>query len=331
MSSAQLSPRRWPRRLVAVAVSLLLALGVAEGALRMLSPPSYRQVRSEYGFVRLPQGMLGFPPGGRVSFQWDGDPYGVLPADARLDVRLNAAGLRGPLPDGTAPVVLFVGDSFTFGEGVEEPDTFVGRLRAGSAGTFAPVNTGIPGYGTPEQFARLGEWVARFRPRAVVLVYGLNDVVPLGDSLERGADLLHVEEGGSSLRLVDLWRRAQADDATEAWYREYYTGSKSAAWTQARQAILRAHRKLAAEGVAFGVVLFPMLHELDDSPFAGLHGLVRDACAEGDVPFLDLLETFEGGDASSWWVHPQDHHPNLRAHERAAQAMGPFVERLLGR
>jgi hypothetical protein len=36
------------------------------------------------------------------------------------------------------------------------------------------------------------------------------------------------------------------------------------------------------------------------------------------IPFIDLLEVFEGSDEEDYWVHPRDFHPNHQAHGEAA-------------
>lgn len=71
--------------------------------------------------------------------------------------------------------VLMMGDSTTFGWGVEEPQTFAAHLRTRLE---APVhNLGVSGLGTDQQLLQLRDVLARSRPRAVVVTFTPNDVL----------------------------------------------------------------------------------------------------------------------------------------------------------
>ena len=107
------------------------------------------------------------------------DEHGFRRADADLarDCRLH---------------VLFVGDSFTDGVGVSDPETFVNRFghrvreRAGLA--VCPVNSGVEGFGSQEE-----AWVlehrfeAAGRPGVVLVMFYANDVDTDIDALLDGA------------------------------------------------------------------------------------------------------------------------------------------------
>lgn len=77
--------------------------------------------------------------------------------------------------DGT---IVLIGDSVTFGVGVEENETFAGLLRA-SATQRKVINTGVVGIGLPDYERRLDEALA-IAPdtRDVYLIYCLNDFQP---------------------------------------------------------------------------------------------------------------------------------------------------------
>ncbi len=335
--------RRW--RVLAALCGVLVALGAGEIVLRLTDFGHYAPREDHYELVKLdgdPTRLYwGLDPQ-RVSWQaWDGDPYGTLPPGAVLRYDdVNAEGLRGPLPpdDGT-PRVLFVGDSFTFGEGVRDGDTFVaavGRAVATDAGPVAVLNAGVPGYGTFEEALRLPALLERFRPRVVVVVVTPNDAIHVSASREQGDDLLRYgDRDDDGLRLAALLRRVAGSAArereTERWYLSYYTGEQSAAWRRMRVGLREMHAMASRAGASFAVVYFPLLHRLEDGPLDPIRDLVRDACAADDVPFLDLGEAFVGLAGRDLWVHPADHHPNARAHAAAARAMTPFVRHLMPR
>ncbi len=78
-----------------------------------------------------------------------------------------------------APVILFVGDSFTEGLDVASPDTFVslfgGRLRAAGL-PGVPVNAGVNGYGPLEECWTVEHFATQLGARVVVANLFPNDV-----------------------------------------------------------------------------------------------------------------------------------------------------------
>jgi hypothetical protein len=78
-----------------------------------------------------------------------------------------------------APALLILGDSVGFGAGVEEEDTFAGRLRLDLPGTVI-YNSSVVGYDTYDYKSVVDHFLPDHdEVRAVVLVFCLNDVRPL--------------------------------------------------------------------------------------------------------------------------------------------------------
>ena len=330
------------RRIAAVTVGLLVALLLGEGLLRVSGLGWYEARRDHYEMisVRTPSGdsVFLFAPGGLSWHEWDGDPYGTLPPGARLeygDVRRE--GIRGALPpeDGT-PRLLFMGDSFTFGEGVVLADTFVARTQAALVAegvAVAALNSGVPGYGTHEERLRLPELLERFDPAVVVVVFAPNDAIHVSAAHARGHDLLRFVPEQRSSRVVALleraWTARERARETEAWYLSFYAGDGRSAWDRARAELVEMRTLAHAHGAVLGVAYFPLLHSLADGPLDAIRDEVERACEQAQIPFLDLGPAFRGLDERDLWVHPVDHHPNARAHALAATALQPFVRGLL--
>ncbi len=100
-------------------------------------------------------------------------------------LRTNSYGIRGPefaftKPPGTLRVAIG-GDSFTFGQGVEEDEAFA-QVAAGvlsEAGTPTDVlNFGVPGHGTPQAVALLRKRALPTRPDLVLVSVFANDLSP---------------------------------------------------------------------------------------------------------------------------------------------------------
>jgi hypothetical protein len=152
--------RRFPLRAFQVLAGLVAGLVLVELIFRVVDAGAFPHLNvyesdAELG-VRL-------RPGATQKTRVEPNPV--------TSVRINALGLRGadpalPLANG----IVVVGDSTTFGLGVEEDETFSARL---AAETRRPVvNAGIPTYGPPE-YARVAE---RLLPptKPKLLVYAVN-------------------------------------------------------------------------------------------------------------------------------------------------------------
>lgn len=332
-----LMARRWPKRLAASGLATALALAAAEVALRFGGFGAYAPRESEYALLR-DHGAIWwrFDPQRPTRHRWDGDPYGRLPPGAEITYEIGPHGFRGDPPAPGRPVVLVVGDSFTFGEGVRLADTFVARLeRAFAHRSPAPcfVNAGVPGYGTREEAARLPSLLEAYRPAAVLVVAVPNDAVPNDDAHEAD-DLVRTKDAGAPrFRLAALLRHvagvaAQRRDAEE-WYRSYYVGARRGHADEVRSGLASMEAAARERGAKYGVALFPLLYRVAARPLADVHDVFRDACAARGTPYLDLTDALAAERDAALWVHPTDQHPSARAHELAAEALVPFVARLL--
>jgi len=176
---------RWlASRLGLLCVALVLALLVGELILRVAGTPTeqpqqqHRQAADSRFLACDHDSLLGwiFPANAAGDFEDDRSP---------IIIHTNSWGLRGPeidLDPANAHIVV-LGDSYTFGWGVEEAEGFPRRLEHRLRQQYPElsltvVNTGIPGYG-PYQQNRMLEYVCRrLRPDVVIATFSLaNDPV----------------------------------------------------------------------------------------------------------------------------------------------------------
>jgi lysophospholipase L1-like esterase len=169
-----MSRRRTAARLFLLGISVLLSLLIAEAAVRWVRPQPVMTV-SRGLYVPDPPRRYRLQPGfqGRISNRVEFD----------TGVSINQQGLRGaeigPKTPGTTRV-LALGDSFTFGVGAREKDTFPVRLQEilRSRGVRAEVlNAGSPGYGVPDEAAWFERWGRPLAPDVILIaVFVGNDL-----------------------------------------------------------------------------------------------------------------------------------------------------------
>jgi hypothetical protein len=93
--------------------------------------------------------------------------------DSRWTVNTDDEGFRVGQQPGVPderPVLLWLGDSFTFGYGVDYESSFVGLLALAKEGRYRPVNAAVGGYG-PTQYRQTLEYLLdkNLRPRLVLI------------------------------------------------------------------------------------------------------------------------------------------------------------------
>jgi lysophospholipase L1-like esterase len=92
-------------------------------------------------------------------------------------VSTNSLGLRDNEIDFSRPRILCLGDSFTFGFGVENDETFCARLEARFGGRYDVVNAGFAGGSSPDAYAL---WLSRrfdeVRPALIICSLFQNDL-----------------------------------------------------------------------------------------------------------------------------------------------------------
>ena len=94
-------------------------------------------------------------------------------------VNSNSQGVRGvreyPLAKGEHTRIVVIGDSYTFGEGVNDDQTFAAGLER-MVEHCEVLNLGVHGYGTDQQLLRLELDGLKYRPDIVLLGYYEDDV-----------------------------------------------------------------------------------------------------------------------------------------------------------
>jgi lysophospholipase L1-like esterase len=179
------------RKLLFSMISLLLFCAVAEGVARLVFPPpdvsrhlEHEQIIQTLGLPSLNDTMIADPAlfwklkpdlkGRRITGRIRENPIGFT-------VSTNHDGLRSPeIPPAKRGLrILALGDSTTFGLGVEDDQTWPAilqqRLRAELPGGVEVINAGVPGYTAYQGLRYFEMHAASLRPDLVLATFGFND------------------------------------------------------------------------------------------------------------------------------------------------------------
>jgi lysophospholipase L1-like esterase len=281
-----------------------------------------------------------------LRYGYDGtDSYGLTMTNRAWfgrHVERNELGLRDSefqfvKPPGVQRVA-FVGDSFTFGYGVERTDDLFPRrvghlLERQGLRRFETWNLGIVGANTAQEAALIEQATPEWGVNHVVLAYCLNDVEDLLPP-ERRPDRRTVPRPTwvapwRSFLADFLWFRVrmQSDDRVRGyfdWVLEAYEDPEC--WSQQKARFRRIADHCRRTGTRLDVAVFPFFGSWGSGyGFHEAHDKTAAAWKELDVRVLDLRATYRGIPASDLMVSRFDAHPNESAHALAAEAIAKRV------
>jgi hypothetical protein len=229
--------------------------------------------------------------------------------------------------------VVFVGDEITHGRGIGPEQRFsrivVDRLADEIEGV-REINTARPGQSFADEATLYIDTHWRLSPDVVVWVFSPDDLgLDLDDQGRRNRDLATTpatpELSGPSIAyaLADrAYRRYTQVTRAERAYRRALSEAHNGRALDGMVAGLRAvRRELDGRGGRLFVVLFPVLHGLEDYPFRAGHETVTEKLQGAGIQVLDLRRVFEGRDPRDLWLDEEDHRPNAMAHRLAAGAI----------
>jgi lysophospholipase L1-like esterase len=284
---------------------------------------------------------------------------GAEDEDGGARVRINAKGLRGPevayeRAEG-AVRILWLGDSVTFGYGVEATDAiFPFRVASLLAERLArpveSVDAGVGGYSPWQEQAWLERDGWRYAPDLVVVGFVLNDLTePLslvryggkgeGWQLARSARgaldrwlsesalAVSLRDGFATLRFGrDVRRGAQAVESHDV--QRMIAQPQDPLWQQswriAEGNLARIFASARQRGVSAALVIFPYAFQLDaPEATAGPQRRLAAFAREQGVPVLDLLPVLAASREQALFLDAS--HLSGSGHEVAADSIAAFL------
>ena len=247
-----------------------------------------------------------------------------------VSVRINSDGFRDheyQIARNGKRRVIFLGDSLTFGWGVEESKTFKEILEAAVSKVVPTevLNFGTGNYNTAQEVNLFLEKGLKYRPDEVIVFYFINDAEPT-------PAVSHWEMLGHLRIVTFLWSRvnsALVRLGRSKQFREYYAdlyADQQPGWIAAKAAFVQLGDICRENGITLKVILLPELHMLHDYPFAGQHGKVMAFLRDKGIEARDLAPFFAAEtNPTRLWVAADDAHPNEIAHALIAKYSLDFL------
>ncbi len=334
------------KRIAIVLVAMVLAVVVVECSIRLIDPfgvshfINMKRYRLDLCVARLDSVRL---------FAHHPDQVMEL---AGWEIRTDSRGFRGPERLIPKPVntkrMVFVGDSVTFGWGVDLEDTFVHmigeELSARGAGKWETVNAGHLFHDTTQERGVLEEDGLAYEPDVVFLVYVANDIHLTSQLLKPAterpvtfteADLVEIENRAAvldQLRKLDGWlpythrllsfvysnyqnaafKERPGNEDRDPYLLDRAGIDQDEGWVLCREAMISMNEMVAKTGAVFVVLDITKHPKVED--FCAENGLLYARITHGPDEMDDIRNSHS------------DPHANRKGHRQYADKILQVID-----
>ena len=315
--------RRLTANLLLLVGSSVLSMLVMEGLVRVTSPSD----------------RLEFLTDDELLWALEPDQVGTVAVGARgtslplatIDRRGFRASSSSP-PTASLPRVLTLGDSFAFGHGVADHETFSALVQERSRGRLAVVNAAVPGYGVFQELSLLKRIVDDVVPRFVVVTVVEGDILrqPFATATQK-VSFLRQSRWRQRLRRTSrlatvvarsLQRVSLASTGRAVVNARVSPGTDAApdstvfqaCWRDDRSRLVMMRDLAASKGAALILVAWPQ--RTNDTAFFLTE--MRRLAADARIPLVDLSEPLSRHSDDALRI-AGDGHPTALAHAVVAE------------
>lgn len=303
---------------------VLLACGAGEILVRIATANQENYVVEMWRYARL---LKERSPDPKVGHQNRPNSSARLQG---VDMRFNALGMRGPMPDPRIPAdrtVVILGDSVALGWGVPEQRTLRAQLASALGADIQVLNAGVGNMNLAQVVALWSHLRTRVHAGTII-------VVPTARSAAiQPPDTTNwlVEHSELAALTVTFFRQvtsgAMGRDSLVAAYRSDWTNG--AGLDAMRGALDQLKRMQAERGTRIIVAAMPETHDMRRYSLGFITASLKHESLQRGWEFVDLLPLFLGEPSENFRVSPQDAHPNGEAFRRIAARLAPSVRRAI--
>jgi lysophospholipase L1-like esterase len=333
----------WLKKFVVLGVTSVLCFAAAEIVLRVVAPVQT--------FVNPLRSFHRYDP----DLGWTGTPNlkaRFRHVDFDVLVRSDANGFRERqstnAPGPGSPLVLVLGDSFTWGWGVENGEVFTDVMQ-NELGSLADIrNCGVNAYGTLQELLLLQRCLTNgLRPRFVIVMFCFNDFY---DNINPAAIRPSLAVAGTNVTLrnhpvaerIEGWSGnlvkkshllsaidhvfafAREKRRTTALQQQTFSNHTVAEEPRAAMAFTLAEFKQTCDRAGAGLwfVRIPALREVQSGTHSDTGDTLKTLCEQAGVPLLELAPDFRAaGDRplDLYFVH--DEHWSAKGHQLAGRVL----------
>lgn len=250
---------------------------------------------------------------------------------------------------GTRSVIAVLGDSYTFGHGVPQDQTFPALLenrlnQSVKSDLFRVWNLGVSGYNTEQENCVFENSVLPRAPQWVVVGYNLNDYEPAippsetmySDPAQGDFLTALLQDILSGQFLVIIFSKHRIGNLIRffkpEWYaslyindmRNEYVGSGDG-WKKVSGLLSRMNDNCKKKGIGFTVAVLPANFDFAHYPLEKVHDVVVSYCHSSGIDCVDVLPSFRSRNVRDMEVSLMDPHPNGLAQQIFSEAIAAHL------
>lgn len=228
-------------------------------------------------------------------------------------------------------LVAFVGDSFIFGQGVDQNDTLPKQFEDKYNGVTT-LNFGIGGYNLEQEVELIEKVVLEQNVSKIFLVYYINDIEPkitfdseeeidIPTSLIVYNNILKYSRFANYLKFklsTVFYNIGLSNQGYIDYFNELYSNNSSS-WISFESNITKLASVKRDNDVDIYFVVYPAMSSLNNKhPYTPIYEKVINTAKKNGLKTINLLDAFKDKDATKLRANMYDNHPNKEAHTIAA-------------
>lgn len=329
----------------------LLMLVVSSIALSLLSIIVVGEVVCR---VFFPDDHLRYAKDSEALYYYEPNQDGILELSdgvSSIPIKINDLGFRGGAIQPKGKKILVLGDSFTFGWGVRNHETFSSRLNEWFADEITVINGGQPGYGIFQMNATLRRVGPKIMPDLVIVVLWQGDLLRQPPNPEEREHFFKRQAVSrlfkSSVLLTHIYRRVEkllvliGQDKLVFRVGE---GGKShvvdkkeiveqhlRGWRADEPRLISMQEQAARYGNGMLLVLWPkedFASVAEEGLADTLTEIITEFAQDKRIPFISVQSAMRSVPKKSELLIPKDLHPTPLAHCLAAKVIAEKLQEL---
>ena len=242
-----------------------------------------------------------------------------------VDVSTNGIGIRGPDVSikNSKMRAIFLGDSLTFGWGVDQNKTFSSLTEMNLHSKVEVINFGHCNYNADQEFKLFIQKGEQLNPDVIYMFHFLNDLEPT-------ESVYGVPAWTYSYFISLLVSRARMfynNLDYRSYYKSFYFGDNTR-WNEFKSKVFEFSKEQYQKGRSVKVFILPDFHQMEPYEFKDVHQKIFDELSALGISVIDVLPIFEGEkEAQKYWVAKNDPHPNALAHKKIAELVTSTLKR----
>jgi len=217
--------------------------------------------------------------------------------------------------------IIFIGDSFTYGEGVKMEDIFTEKLKYHFNHTGKVIyNLSSPGGGIEYAFSTIKEIIPKLKNVQIAIQWGVNDFVSYGD-LRRNIE--RPQYFFSHFKLFHFFFHRYMDKKETEREENYYNNLSNS--KEHFKLLIKLIAYLRNSSTDFFFYNFPEPYWMGKNHGSLLHREVLSILKKNNVASINVAKNFDLKNMKQYFVHKIDPHPNEIAHHEVYTVLSEYM------